>query len=141
MSGATFQVVNRSTALHSPALHSPASTITTHVPPPSRLLCLHCHRSSGAFFTLTAFILCSDALSVTVCRSKKSLELDISLAEDRKTFLSLLRTADVFLTNVPTHSQAHLGIVAEKLQQQNPGLIVAQIQSWGNGGPMERQPG
>ena len=67
-----------------------------------------------------------------VNRSKKSVELDIGyLAGDaggglgRDTFLELLESADVFLTNVPTKSQEKLGIRA-----QEPGLGSGQGSGW-----------
>lgn len=77
----------------------------------------------------------------TVNRSKKHVALDVSTVEGMQGFHSLLETADVIVTNVPSKSQERLGLTPQKLRQRYPQLVFVHMQAWGNGGPDEERPG
>jgi formyl-CoA transferase len=69
-------------------------------------------------------------------RGKRSLALDLTQAEGRKLLYSLVKTADVFITNLRSDARAKLGINPADLIAHNPRLIYARATGYGTHGPM-----
>jgi itaconate CoA-transferase len=72
---------------------------------------------------------------VWVNRSKESLTLDLKQASAIAALKKLLRTADVLVQNLAPGAAARMGLTAEVLQKDNPGLILCDISGYGNDGP------
>jgi itaconate CoA-transferase len=72
---------------------------------------------------------------VWVNRSKESLTLDLKKESALAILRSLLKTADVFIQNLAPGAAARMGLTAEALQKDNPGLILCSISGYGNDGP------
>jgi itaconate CoA-transferase len=72
---------------------------------------------------------------VWVNRSKESLTLDLKQDSALAILKILLKTADVFIQNLAPGAAARMGLTAEALQQENPGLILCAISGYGNDGP------
>jgi crotonobetainyl-CoA:carnitine CoA-transferase CaiB-like acyl-CoA transferase len=68
-------------------------------------------------------------------RNKKSLALDLKRPEARPVLERLVRSADVFLTNMPLDVRARLGIRWADLESLNPRLIYASVTAYGECGP------
>ncbi|BEP13887.1 CoA transferase [Acidothermaceae bacterium B102] len=64
-------------------------------------------------------------------RNKRSITLDLKSEEGRRTFLALLRRADVFLENARPASLPRLGLTYEELRKHNPRLIYAAVSGFG----------
>jgi crotonobetainyl-CoA:carnitine CoA-transferase CaiB-like acyl-CoA transferase len=74
---------------------------------------------------------------VWVNRSKESLTLDLKQAPAIAALKQLLKTADVLVQNLAPGAAARMGLTAEVLQKENPGLIMCDISGYGNDGPVE----
>jgi len=72
---------------------------------------------------------------VWVNRSKESLTLDLKQAPAIAALKQLLKTADVLVQNLAPGAAARMGLTAEVLQKENPGLIMCDISGYGNDGP------
>jgi itaconate CoA-transferase len=72
---------------------------------------------------------------VWVNRSKESLTLDLKQAPALEALKTLLKTADVLVQNLAPGAAARMGLTAELLQKENPGLILCDISGYGNDGP------
>lgn len=72
---------------------------------------------------------------VWVNRSKESLTLDLKQESALSILKSLLKTADVFIQNLAPGAAARMGLTAQALQKDNPGLILCSISGYGNDGP------
>ena len=72
---------------------------------------------------------------VWVNRSKESLTLDLKQESAIAVLKNLLKTADVFIQNLAPGAAARMGLTAEALQTDNPGLILCAISGYGNDGP------
>ena len=72
---------------------------------------------------------------VWVNRSKESLTLDLKKAAALSILKDLLKTADVFIQNLAPGAAARMGLTAEALQKDNPGLILCSISGYGDDGP------
>ena len=72
---------------------------------------------------------------VWVNRSKESLTLDLKQDSAIAVLKRLLKTADVFIQNLAPGAAARMGLTAEVLQKENPGLIMCAISGYGNDGP------
>jgi itaconate CoA-transferase len=72
---------------------------------------------------------------VWVNRSKESLTLDLKQESALAILRILLKTADVFIQNLAPGAAARMGLTAEVLQKDNPGLILCSISGYGNNGP------
>jgi len=72
---------------------------------------------------------------VWVNRSKESLTLDLKQASAIAALKKLLNTADVLVQNLAPGAAARMGLTAEVLQKDNPGLILCDISGYGNDGP------
>ena len=82
------------------------------------------------------FVQGESAYFLSVNRNKRSLELDIKDPQARKRLHHLLKTADVFLTNVPRMSSLErAGIDPESVHCLNPRLVYAAISGYGHTGP------
>jgi crotonobetainyl-CoA:carnitine CoA-transferase CaiB-like acyl-CoA transferase len=68
-------------------------------------------------------------------RSKRSIVLDLSVAEDRCTAFELLTDADVFLTNLRPAALKRIGFDFETLAARNPRLVYGLITGYGTAGP------
>ena len=68
-------------------------------------------------------------------RGKRSVVLDVANEDDLSTLLSLIKDADVFLTNIRLPSLARLGLDPETLTEQFPNLIYALLTGYGQSGP------
>ena len=73
--------------------------------------------------------------------NKKFLSLNLKAPEGKKVMLDLLRTADVFLTNVRMKSLLKLGLGYEDLKELNPALIYCHFTGFGSKGPEASRPG
>ncbi len=82
------------------------------------------------------FVQGESAYFLSVNRNKRSVELDIKEPESNARLLRLLKTADVFITNVPRMaSLERAGIDPESLRHLNPRLVCAAISGYGHSGP------
>jgi crotonobetainyl-CoA:carnitine CoA-transferase CaiB-like acyl-CoA transferase len=75
------------------------------------------------------------AFFVWANRGKQSVVLDLKDEDDLRVFRALIAGADVFLHNLSPRAAASLGIGAEMLAADHPGLIAAEISGYGHGGP------
>jgi crotonobetainyl-CoA:carnitine CoA-transferase CaiB-like acyl-CoA transferase len=73
-------------------------------------------------------------------RNKRSIALDLKHSEERGTFDSLVRDADVFIQNFRPGTAARLGAGFERLSTLNPRLIYASISGFGADGPYSERP-
>jgi crotonobetainyl-CoA:carnitine CoA-transferase CaiB-like acyl-CoA transferase len=68
-------------------------------------------------------------------RSKRSIVLDLTSAQDRSTAFELLNDADVFLTNLRPGALKRIGFDFETLAAANPRLVYGLITGYGTTGP------
>lgn len=68
-------------------------------------------------------------------RNKESLALDLRRPEGRAILQTLVKQADVFITNIPFPARERLGVRAEDLTPLNPRLIYASLSPYGEHGP------
>ena len=68
-------------------------------------------------------------------RNKESLALDLKLPQARAVLETLIRKADVFITNFPFPVRERLGLRAEDLLHLNERLIYASLTPYGEQGP------
>jgi crotonobetainyl-CoA:carnitine CoA-transferase CaiB-like acyl-CoA transferase len=68
-------------------------------------------------------------------RSKESLTLDLKQPAALAALKTLLKTADVLVQNLAPGAAARMGLSAELLHLDNPGLIVCDISGYGKNGP------
>lgn len=69
-------------------------------------------------------------------RNKRGLCVDIKTDAGREVLHRLVRTADVFLTNLRPPTKTALGIDFESLRAINPGIVHASVSGYGPEGPM-----
>jgi formyl-CoA transferase len=74
-------------------------------------------------------------------RNKRSMTLNLKLAEGREVFARLARTADVVVENYRPDVKFRLGVDYEALAQINPRIILASISGFGQDGPYADRPG
>jgi len=67
--------------------------------------------------------------------NKRGITLDLETGEGRATLKSLVKTADVLVENSPPGYMAGLGLGYPVLREINPGLVMASITEFGQGGP------
>jgi crotonobetainyl-CoA:carnitine CoA-transferase CaiB-like acyl-CoA transferase len=72
---------------------------------------------------------------INLNRSKRSICLDLKVAEAKAAFLRLIATADIFLYNVRPQAMARLGLSYEALSAINPRLIYVGVFGFGQDGP------
>jgi crotonobetainyl-CoA:carnitine CoA-transferase CaiB-like acyl-CoA transferase len=68
-------------------------------------------------------------------RNKESLALDLRRPEARRVLQTLVKQADVFITNIPFPARERLAVRAEDLMPLNPRLIYASLSPYGELGP------
>jgi crotonobetainyl-CoA:carnitine CoA-transferase CaiB-like acyl-CoA transferase len=68
-------------------------------------------------------------------RNKESITLDLKSDEDRDLLLELVHRADVLVENFRTGVLDRLGLGFERLQQENPRLVILSITGFGHDGP------
>ncbi|MYT30306.1 MULTISPECIES: CoA transferase [unclassified Streptomyces] len=66
---------------------------------------------------------------------KRSTALDLGSAAGRASFEALLAKADVVVTGYRPGALDRFGLAPEALAERRPGLIVARLSAWGDGGP------
>lgn len=74
-------------------------------------------------------------------RGKKSLELDLKSASDRKRLLPLLMRADVLVEQFRPGVMARLGLGYRRLRKLNPRLVYCSITGYGQEGPRASEAG
>lgn len=74
-------------------------------------------------------------------RGKRSIVLDLTKDSDRAHMEKLVRSADVFVTNVRPEPLKRLGLDYDTLKTSLPRLVYAQLTAWGLEGPMKDEPG
>ena len=74
-------------------------------------------------------------------RGKKSIELDMTKAEDRAEILKLVETADVFVENFKAGSLVRYGLDFDSLIKLNSRLVYCSITGYGTSGPYADRPG
>jgi len=70
-------------------------------------------------------------------RGKESLAIDLKTPEGRAVVRRLIDQADVFVQNLAPGAAARLGLDADQLRADHPGLIVVNLSGFGSGGPLE----
>src|ERR1700749_1558342 len=68
-------------------------------------------------------------------RSKRSIVLDLTVAEDRDVAFELLADADVFVTNVRPGALQRIGLDYDSVSDRNPRLVYGLITGYGDDGP------
>jgi len=68
-------------------------------------------------------------------RNKKSVALNLKDEEAQKILIDLVKTADVFLTNMPFPIRERLKLRSEDIRPHNERLIYASLTSYGEVGP------
>jgi len=74
-------------------------------------------------------------------RSKRSLALDLTKAAAQAVLARLVKTADVFITNMPLRVRTRLGIAYKQLAPLNERLIYASFTGYGETGDEASKPG
>ena len=74
-------------------------------------------------------------------RNKRSMTLNLKLAEGREVFARLAKTADVVVENYRPDVKYRLGVDYEALAKVNPRIILASISGFGQDGPYVDRPG
>lgn len=77
----------------------------------------------------------------TYCRNKRSIVLNLRIAEAREAFLRLLDQSDVFIENYRPGTLEKMGLAPGLLLERNPRLIVVRISGFGQTGPYSELPG
>lgn len=68
-------------------------------------------------------------------RGKRSIGLDLRSAEGREVLMTLVESADVFLTSMLPSARQKLGIDEADIRLRNPGIVYARGTGWGARGP------
>ena len=74
-------------------------------------------------------------------RNKRSMTLNLKLAEGREVLARLVKTADVVVENYRPDVKFRLGIDYGSLEKMNPRIILASISGFGQDGPYRDRPG
>ena len=74
-------------------------------------------------------------------RNKRSMTLNLKLAEARDIFYRLAKTADVVVENYRPDVKDRLGVDYDRLRGINPRIILASISGFGQDGPYRERPG
>lgn len=76
-----------------------------------------------------------------VARNKRTVTINLSEPAGADVLRRLAATADVLVENFRPGTLERWDLAPERLQQDNPGLIVARITGWGQSGPYASRPG
>ena len=74
-------------------------------------------------------------------RGKRSITLDLKMAEGREVLMKLCEGADVFLTNLLPPARRKMGIDAESIRAKFPGIVYASGRGTGPKGPENEKGG
>ncbi len=74
-------------------------------------------------------------------RNKRSITLNLKLAEGKEVFTRLAKTADVVVENYRPDVKYRLGVDYASLEKINPRIILASISGFGQDGPYAGRPG
>ncbi|QEE28891.1 CoA transferase [Terriglobus albidus] len=74
-------------------------------------------------------------------RNKRGIALDLKNPEAREVLETMIKWADVFITNYPPRVRASLGLTYEDVSPLNDRLIYADITGYGDFGPRADEPG
>ena len=74
-------------------------------------------------------------------RNKRGIALDVAAPEGLEIALELVRSADVFITNVRADAVARLGLDYDAVRAVNPSIIYGMITGYGLDGPEANRPG
>jgi crotonobetainyl-CoA:carnitine CoA-transferase CaiB-like acyl-CoA transferase len=74
-------------------------------------------------------------------RNKRGVAIDLRTEDGRRLLHRLVKSADVFVTNVPLDGRARLGVRWEDLSPLNPRLIYGSITAYGEAGEEASRPG
>jgi formyl-CoA transferase len=74
-------------------------------------------------------------------RNKRGVAIDLRAEDGRRLLHRLVKSADVFVTNVPLDGRARLGVRWEDLSPLNPRLIYGSITAYGEAGEEASRPG
>lgn len=74
-------------------------------------------------------------------RNKRCTALNLKDRDDRETFYSLVKAADVVIENYSVGTTADLGINYDKLKEINPGIIMLSVSGFGQTGPYSNKRG
>jgi len=74
-------------------------------------------------------------------RNKRSMVLNLKLAESREVLARLVKTADVVVENYRPDVKFRLGIDYDSLSKINPRIILASVSGFGQDGPYRDRPG
>jgi crotonobetainyl-CoA:carnitine CoA-transferase CaiB-like acyl-CoA transferase len=74
-------------------------------------------------------------------RNKRGVAIDLRHEDGRRVLHRLVKTADVFVTNVPLDGRGRLGVRWEDLAPLNPRLIYGSITAYGEAGEEASRPG
>jgi crotonobetainyl-CoA:carnitine CoA-transferase CaiB-like acyl-CoA transferase len=74
-------------------------------------------------------------------RNKKSVVLDLGVAEDAARFRRLAAGADVVIENFRPGTLERWGLGPDVLAEDNPGLVLTRLTAFGQNGPYSRRPG
>jgi crotonobetainyl-CoA:carnitine CoA-transferase CaiB-like acyl-CoA transferase len=77
---------------------------------------------------------------VNTNRNKRSIVVDMKTAESKAIMADLLKTADVFVSNIRRKGLGRLGLDHESLRESHPRLIHCSATGYGRGGPYEDKP-
>ncbi len=76
-----------------------------------------------------------------ISRNKRTVAINLSERDGAEVFRRLAATADVVVENFRPGTLERWDLAPQRLQQDNPGLIVARITGWGQSGPYASRPG
>ena len=74
-------------------------------------------------------------------RNKRSIVMNLRLAEARAALLGVLKRADVFIENFRPGTLEKMGLGPDRLLECNPDLIIVRVSGFGQTGPYAEHPG
>ncbi len=86
------------------------------------------------------FVHGESAYFLSVNRNKRSIQLDLKAAKDRRILRQLIRRADVLIENFRPGVQAKLGISRNQVKRINRNLLYCSISGYGQTGPLSHKP-
>lgn len=97
-------------------------------------------RDSGDFArNYDTTVLGESSYFVWLNRGKESIVLDLKSDEDQHVLRTMLRSADIFVSNLAPGAVARMGLTKEALSELNPKLISISISGFGDAGPYARK--
>lgn len=97
-------------------------------------------RDSGDFARgYDTTVLGQSSYFVWLNRGKESVVLDLKSEEDQLVLRTMLKSADIFVSNLAPGAVARMGLTEEALSNLNPSLISVSISGFGEAGPYARK--